>query len=232
MALLNRRVHVGPHDWDNGGATDYWLQPLISGQVAVASATNPFGLSGWGWVTTALTVVAGTAGDLNSSGDYTPTAINFNSAADLLQSARIFGGYDQFQRVSDILLYTPTLLVCDFYAAFSTITANETTTFVGMSGNITDAAAAASAGCITASGAAPPTNFFLTSDTGSDQGAAIDAAWHRFRIEYGTTNTEWFIDGVSQGTIVTEIDIWPVNFVGFAGATNRMSLGWTHIYYR
>ena len=130
-------------------------------------------------------------------------------------------------------MYAPTILVCDFFAAFSTITANETATGIGMTGaNAVDAAAAGSAGCITASGAAPPTTFFLTSDLSSDAGSAINTSWHKFRIEYGSSTTEWFIDAVSQGTITTETDIWPVSFTMFSTTTNRIDLAWAHIWYR
>jgi hypothetical protein len=175
---------------------------------------------------------AGAAGDFNSSGDFTPTFIAFDAGADQLRSARLFGGYDQFQRVAEILLYVPTLFVCEFYMAWPTHTNNDTTTYIGLHSNGSDAAGAGSVACITASGAAPPTNFFLTSDNGSDSGIAVDTAWHRYKIEVGSATTEWFVDGASQGTITTEADIWPTSFTGYVGGSNRMSLGWVHLFYR
>ena len=228
MAYSPPRVHVGPRDWDNAAATDYWLNAnSLSGQTSAASATNPYGLSGWGWTTTSLTVVAGGTGDLNSSGDVDPTAIGTDAANDTLVSPKIFGGYDQFQRVSEILGYTPTILRLKAYARFSTASANETTSGIGfMTG--TDFAAAGSVGGWTSNG----TNFFLTSDNGSDSGAAIDTSWHTFQLDVGpTTTTTWYLDGSSQGTITTETDIYPTRFKLIAGTTNRVQLSWLHILY-
>ena len=233
-----QRVHVGPRDWDNAAATDYWINfNDAANQTAAAGATNPAGLSGWLHTTTSLVPTAGTAGDLNSSTDFTPTHSLQNAAADLFRSPRIFGGYDQFQRVADVLKYVPTLLVMDAYAAFTVASANETTTGFGLVATATtDFAAAGSGGCIRSGGTA--STFFLTSDAGSDAGSNFDTAWHKWRVEWGSTNTEWFDDIdvpgtlASRGTITTEADIWPLGFLSIAGATNRVGLSWVHIYYR
>jgi len=235
MAYSPPRVHVGPHDWDNGAATDYWINfNAAANQVAAAAATNPGGLSGWFHTTTSLVATAGTAGDMNVSTDFTPSHILTDAANDAFVSPRIFGGYDQFQRVADILGYAPTKIRLDAYAAFTVNTANETTSFFGLCAPATtDTAAAGGGGGIHSDG----TNFKLTSDLGTDAGAAKDNLWRKWRIEYGPTNTEWFLDATpsgtltSQGTITTELDIWPLSFKMIVGTTNRIGLSWVHIGY-
>lgn len=238
MALLQRRVHVGPRDWDNGAATDYWLNfNGAANQVAAASATNPGGLSGWFYTTTSLVATPGTAGDLNASGDVTPSHILTNAAADAFVTPRIFGGYDQFQRVADVLGYAPTELVVDQYAAFTVASANETTSFFGLCAPATtDISAAGGGGGIHSGGTA--STFFLTSDNGSDAGASIDTSWHKWRIIFGSSTTEWFDDIAtpgtlaSRGTITTETDIWPLAYKMIVSTTNRIGLSWVHIWYR
>ena len=239
MALQQKRVHVGPRDFDNGAATDYWINfSGVAGQVAAASATNPHGLSGWGFTTTSLVATPGTAGDLNVSSDFTPTHILTDASGDAFVTPRIFGGYDQFQRAADVLGYVPTSLILDVYAAFTVSSANETTSGFGMlAPATTDFAAAGSGGGITSNG----TNFLLTSDNGSDAGSAVAATWRKWRIQYGTsaglTTTEWFNDIVapgtlaSQGTVTTELDIWPLAFKMIVATTNRIGLSWVHLWY-
>ena len=237
MSFQNRRVMVGPRDWDNVLATDYGVNFLdLSPQVAAASASSPYGLSGWGHVTTALTTTANGTGNFNSSANFDPTFLNMGAAADAFVTPSMFGGYDQFQRVGDVLLYLPTTIVVDVYAQFNTASANETTSFFGLCAPaVTDMAAAGGGGGIRSGGTA--STFFLTSDNGSDAGAAIDTSWHRWRIVYGSTNTEWFDDIAtpgtlaSRGTITTEINIWPLSFKALVGATNRIRISWFHISY-
>lgn len=231
MALQQKRVHVGPRDWIDSEATDYWIRAAgNTNQTSALSATNGIGLPGFGWTCTSLTAVSTATGDLNDSADVTPFAIGTDAASDLLSSPIVFGGYDGYQRAAAILGYTPSKLVCDMYAAFTTASTGQTTGFIGLASG-TDAAAAGSAGAITISGFGPFT-FTLTSDNGSDTGATADTAYHRFRIEYTHGgNTEWFIDDVSQGTITTETDIWPLPFKMMVGANNRIALAWAHLYY-
>lgn len=238
MALVQKRVHVGPRDFDNGAATDYWLNfNAATTQVAAASASNPYGLSGWGFTTTSLVATAGTAGDLNASGDFTPSHILTDAASDAFVTPRIFGGYDQFQRVADVLGYAPTELVVDQYAAFTVSSANETGSFFGLCAPAVTDITAAGGGCgIRSDG----TNFLLASDTGSDAGSLVAATWRKWRIVVGSTNTEWFTDIAapgtlaSHGTISTETDIWPLAYkmIVVAAGTNRIGISWIHIWYR
>lgn len=228
------RVHVGPQDLGNGAATDYWWNFTgTTGQTAAASATNNAGLSGWLHTTTSLVQTAGTAGDFNSSSDFTPSHILTDAGSDAFVTPRIFGGYDQFQRVSDVLGYAATELVVDQYAAFTVTTNDEVGSFFGLvAPAVTDSSAAGSGGAIRCNGV----NFVLTSDNGADTGLAVDTAWRKWRIVYGSTNTEWFTGAThtSQGTITTENDIWPLSYklIVVAAGTNRIGLSWLHLFYR
>ena len=236
MALQQRRVHVGPHDLDNGAATDYWWNFTgTTNQTAAAAATNPAGLSGWLHTTTSLVQTAGTAGDLDSYADHTPSHILTDAASDAFVTPRIFGGADQFDRVADVLGYRPTILRCDVYAAFTVNTANEATSFFGFCAPaVTDITAAGGAAGIHSDG----TNFKLSSDNGTDAGAAKDNLWRKWRIDLGpTTTTTWYMDATpsgtltSQGTITTETDIFPVSWKMIVSTTNRIGISWIHVSY-
>ena len=236
--IQNRRVRVGPYEFANADATDYAINfDGNANQVAAASATNPYGLSGWGFTTTSLVATPGTTGDFNSSSDFTPTHILTDASGDTFITPRIFGGYEQFQRAADVLGYLPTKLRLDAYAAFTVASAAETTSFFGfVAPAVTDASAAGGGAAIRSNGTA--STFFLTSDNGSDAGGNIDTAWHRWRIDVGSATTEWFDDIAaagtlaSRGTISTENDIWPLSFKLIVGTTNRIGLSWVRISYQ
>lgn len=222
-------IVTDPRGWASASGYEFWIVPGNADLITAMGATND-GLDGYGWTATSLIITEGTAGDFLSSADVTPTHLTANANLDALVSPRIFGSYDHGLQAARWLGYTPTKLTLEMYAAFPTNTANETTSFIGLvAPSVTDAAAAGGGGAIRSGGTA--STFFLTSDLGSDAGAAIDAAWHLFRIEYGLTTTEWFIDGVSQGTITTEADIWPLAFKLYAATTNRPALAWARIFY-
>ena len=237
--IQQRRVHVGPRDFDHGAATDYWINFLdAANQTAAASATNPAGLSGWLHTTTSLVATAGTAGDLNSSADQTPAHILTNASADLFRTPRMFGGYDQFQRVADVLGYLPTKLYVDFYAAFTVISADEPTSAIGLFTG-TDVTAAGGAGGIYIDTTPAPDCFAFASDGQADTttNPTADTAWHKFRLEFGAT-VAWYTDVATPGTlavagsgITLETDIWPQPFSMIAGTTNRPALSWVHIWY-
>lgn len=219
-----------PQFWAGSPGWEYWLGNPHADLVAVASATNPSGLDGWGWTCTTLSVVEGGTGDFMSSADNDPTYINLADAADVLSSPRIFGGYDSFLLAEHFLGAAPTKMCVEFYAAFAVNSTNQTTTFIGMTAPATvDAAAAGSGGAIVSNGA----NFVLVSDTQSDAGAVVDTLYHKFRLEYtpGAPGTlQWFIDDVSQGSVNLETDIWPLSFKAIAQA-NDIRLCWLHIWY-
>ena len=232
MALLRAIGIVNdPRLWGSAAGYEFWLSSQYGNLVASASATNPGGLDGWGWQTSGLSTSTDSTGDFLSSADQGVNGIYINAATDALVSPVIFGGYAAGVQAARFLGGQPTKLSLELHASFLDASANDTTTFFGLTGaGVVDAALAVSAGCIRSGGAA--STFFLTSDNGSDAGAAIDTSFHKWKITYGATTTEWFIDDVSQGTITTELDVWPCAFKAYrGGATNSILINWVRIFY-
>ena len=219
-----------PAQWASSAGYEFWIVFGHLDLMTVMGATN-VGLSGAGWtgaIAANASITEGSTGDFLSSADIDPTRIVIGSTNMLLSSPRIFGSYDHGLMARRFLGYLPTKLCCEFYARFSVASANEATSYIGFgSPSLANVSSAGGAGGVTSNG----TNFLLISDLGSDPGAAIDTAWHLWRIEVGPTNTEWFIDDVSQGTITTETDIWPTCFNIVSGVTNRPQLAWARVYY-
>ena len=214
--LVNRRVHITDTNWSNNFGTDYWFF-VNSG----SSVTAPSG-----WTMTALSLTAsGLVGDFHSSADIDPYFISFGASGDLMQSPIIFGGYDWQQAQKSILGYAPTKLCVEVHAQYTVHTANEPTSCFGFVKGAASTAANAVATIYTNG-----TNFFLTDGTTSDQGTIDDGLWHIFKIVVDGTNTEWFIDGVSQGTITTETDEWPVAFGAHSFTTNRLGISYIHVW--
>lgn len=221
-----RRHVASPQMWAVEVGTDFWLDPAVNGMI---TAGNAHELSDYGWTTTALGLTAGSGADFLSSADVgTVNVITFDAANDLLLSPRRFGDYQHGLVAKGLLGYYPTRLCAEVYAAFSTHSANETTTGFGLvtATPLTDTNHVA---FIRTDGS----NFAMRSSGAADAGAADDAAFHLFRIEltFGTGLAEWFIDGTSQGTIAILGDSFPVAFGASAGTTNRLSLGLVHIWY-
>lgn len=231
VANVGGRVHVGPHDWARVPATDYWLVPNDANLFAALSATNGLGLPGFGWTTTSLLFTAGTAGDFLTSGDDDFPRIGTDASADELISPRIFGGYQAGRIYQEIMGALPTKLIAEFYAQFSVVTGIETTTYIGFATAANVDAAAAGCGGAIASALGAGAAVRLVSDNDIDNSINnTDTSWHLWRIEVSSATTEWFIDDVSQGTITTEADIWPLSFKMRSGTTNRIHLAWLHIW--
>ncbi|MEX0781258.1 MAG: hypothetical protein WD557_01315 [Dehalococcoidia bacterium] len=217
-------IITDPSKWLMSPGYEYWAGPF--GDADAIGVAN-MGAS-QGWTAASLITAPGGTGDLNASGDDVPFMIGGNVAGSLLTSPIIFGGYSAFQVAEKFLGSAPTKLCCEFRAQWTVASANETDTYIGfIAPATTDAASAGSVAAIVSDG----TNFRLRSDNGDDAGAAIDTAIHTWRIEVGPTTTEWFIDGVSQGTITTEADIYPTSFKFDTGTTNRVFLAWARVYY-
>lgn len=221
-----------PRYWQSNSGYEFWINFGHLDLMTVMSATND-GLSGYGWtgaIAANAAITEGSTGDFLSSADIDPTRLVVGSTNTQLASPRIFGSYDHGQQAARWLGGTPTKLCTEFYARMSVASANETTSFIGFHTPAgTDVAAAGGGGGVRSGGTA--STFFLTSDLGSDVGAAIDTNWHLWRIEVGLTNTEWFQDDVSQGTITTETDIWPQSWRVASGTTNRPQVAWARVYY-
>jgi hypothetical protein len=212
----------------------FWYNPGSADSVTASGATNLSGLDSYGWTTTALDAfVSGSGADFLSSADLDPTSILSNAAADLLASPRIFGSYDHGLQAAQFLGQLPTKLVVDLYGRFSTASAAESTTFMGLTGPaVVDAAAAGSGGAFRSNGTA--STFRFTSDAAELVGANIDTNWHRWKAtwDFSTQLVSASMDAAAMGTtIALEADIWPQSFVCFTGITNRWNLAWVNIRY-
>jgi len=228
----NLRHHVPASRWQSEPGTDFWLFAGNADPLTASGATNLSGLDSFGWTTTTLSLTAATGGDFLSSATVgTPASISLGADTDLLQSPLIFGDYSHGLLAGQILGHYPTRLIIEVYAAFLTHSANETRSGFGLteaggtSGTANDAMA-----WIHTDG----TNFTIRSGADSDVGALDDALYHLFRIvvKPGTTDAiEWFIDGVSQGTMDNQAALWPCSFGAYTSTTNRLALCWAHLWY-
>lgn len=228
-SLPSQGIVTDPRYWHTNAGYEFQADFGNVDLITVLSATND-GLSGYGWATTSLVAVDGTAGDLLDAADVTPTHILTDATGDTLASPRIFGSYSHALQASRFLGYMPTRLVMECYAAFTVNSAFENATFFGLAGPGTTAANG-SGSCASVYANNGGGNFRLDSQSGGDNGATSDTAWHKWKIVVDATNTEWFIDDVSQGTITTEADDWPCSFKLIASTTNRIALSWVRIYY-
>lgn len=217
-----------PRQWLGSAGHEFWIIPGNADLFNPSSATNLAGLDSYGWTTTSLVFAGSGTGDFMSSSDEDAQRVGGDAAGDTLASPQIFGSYSHMEQASKLLGYTPTKLVAEFRAQMFVSSANETGTFIGFAvAGVTDITAAGGVAAIVSDG----TNYRLRSDNGNDAGAAIDTSIHTFKIEVTAATTEWFIDGVSQGTITTEADVWPCTFIVRSGTTNRLVLMWARVYY-
>lgn len=223
-------IITDPRFWESGSGYEFWIVFGNVDAVTVMGSAND-GLSGYGWtnaIAANASVTEGSTGDFLSSSDVDPTRLVIGSTNTSIRSPRVFGSYDHGLQASKFLGGMPTKLFMECYGRMSVASANETTSFIGLHTPAgTDVAAAGGGGGIVSDGA----NFRLVSDNGSDAGAAVDTNWHVFRIEWGASTTEWFIDGTSQGTITTEADIWPLSWAVLSGTTNRPQVAWCRMGY-
>lgn len=216
---IANRLHVGGLEWNFMVATDYWFH--AANTVALQSAATAVGaLSSSGWVTTSVAFTNTATADFLSAADDTPTIASGDADLDILRSPIIFGNYAHGLAVSKILGYMPTKLCAEWYGAFATASANEAGTWMGFWAG-TKSAAVYSDG----------TNFQMTTTTATDAGALISTTYHLWKIVVGPSTTEWFIDGVSQGTATTAADLWPASFGFVTSTTNRPAISWAHVWY-
>lgn len=224
-----RRVHVtDPRAWAFAAGTDYWFMPSPN-TALITGGTAGQVLSEYGWTTTALSFQGGDNADFLSAADYgSPNAVLLDASGDILLSPFIFGNYDHALMASQILGYMPTRLTLECRAAFTTVSANENQTAFGfLEGQGTASVQTNHLAAIYASAA----TFSIDSDSAVDNGAAKDQAAHLWKIVLSGSTTEWFMDGVSQGSIPLKNDEFPVAFFAHTLTTNRIELGWVHIYY-
>lgn len=219
------RVDVPAFGWGYAPGSDFWMIP--GGEILTAAGVL---LSENGWTTTALDLVEGAGADFLSSADIgVPAHILTNATGDLLQSPPVFGSFRHGEVAGEILGHRPSILTLEQDAAFSVASATETTSGFGwVEAGGTPATADDAMAMIISDG----TNFVLRSGAASDAGALVDNLWHVWKIviTFGGS-IEWFIDGVSQGTLALQTDLFPVSFGLHTLTTNRVLLGISHISY-
>lgn len=207
-------------------ATDFWYVDHAAGVAADELITD------YGWTTTALSYTTTGGGDLLASADTgSPNITILETANDLLLGPVLFGDYAHGLQAASILGYTPTTLNLEVYAAFTTNTGAET---IGGFGFSTGSSLTATnhVAFIYSDG----TNFAMrgTDGTGAltDVGAAKDVAYHLWKIVLTAGGSaEWFIDGVSQGTITLKTDMFPTAFSASVTTTNELGLAFAHAWY-
>lgn len=216
-----------PGDWAHAAGCDYWA---VFGPSGALTAGNAHEIIDYGWTATSLSFGGGVTGDFLSSADDDPPYLDFGASGDLLQSPILFGSYAHGQQAEGFLGATPTVLGFECYAAFPTITANETTSGFGFV-----RAAASTAGDQIAFIHRNNDLFRIRSGPvgAADDGPATDNNWHLWKVEatFGSTFT-WYQDGVSLGTLGIANDSWPVAFGAHSFTTNRLRIAWIHCYYR
>ena len=218
--------------WDDSSGSDFFFEPDAAGIAGTGQAED---LSDVGWTVTGLSgqFVEGSGSDF-LSGLSIPNHYATTAALDLLQSPRIFADPVHAWQASHHLGQDPATLTMEAWNAFSVNGADETATGVGLAqaGGAVNVAANALA-VIYSNGS----NFVCRSSSDSDVGAAVDTAWHKWTIglKVGTTDAiEWFIDGVSQGTLDLLENVLPMSWGAgvVTGGTNRVLIGPCRVFYR
>lgn len=219
---IGNRWHVGALQGYDVPATDYW--GYAANTIKLNASTAVGADAAMGFVATSVVFTNTATGDFLSAADETPANFSANATADKYYTPIIFGDGPHARYVQQTLGYLPTKLCAEFYAQFATASANEAATLIGFHDGTAAVASIYSGG--TAS------TFFLSNSVpATDAGAAIDTSWHLWKIAVVAATTEWFIDGVSQGTVATSADKWPAAFGWVASTTNRPALAWYHIWY-
>lgn len=227
------RKHVpAAHLWPVSAGSDFWMVPCANGQDGSGNAHE---LADYGWITTSLVPTDGSAADLLTSADVgAPGHTLTNASGDLLGSPALFGDYYHALQAARIcgMKTLPRLLVVEFVAAFSVASAAENQSAVGFfEDGATLSTQADQLAVIVSDGA----NFRLIdgADATGSAGAAIDTNFHLWRIELNVAEqvARWYIDDVVQGTLAIETDEFPCKFGMHTLTTNRIKLGWVHVFY-
>lgn len=202
---------IAPDFWGSVAGQHYWWGLTLT--------TAPSG-----WTYTGIVASGTPAGDFNSSADHTPRHARMADASDAIASPAVFGSYAHMQAVEDAIGSAVTTLCLEVYGRFATASNNENSTGFGFAIGTADTDHAAFI-------ASDGTNFIFRSAGASDTGAVVDTSFHLWKITVNSTTSEWFIDGVSQGTIATVGDLWPCSFRAFITTNNDLEIAWAHVWY-
>lgn len=214
------RVDVPEHQWHLSGGTHYSSRLPSTAPAGWATTGSPTGLS------------SGSA-DFNSSSDNAPMGVGLNTVASAQSyrfSTLLFGSYAHRMIAEKILGYRPTKLCFRVWADFSTNSANESNTGFGfVTTTVATTTDAQKVAWIHTDGA----NILLRSNTTTDAGPVDTGGYKEIVVKVDETNIEWFADGVSQGTISTPGDVFPVAWQvnGAAARTNTVQVSNLLVWY-
>ncbi len=208
-----RSFITDPQKWGQSPGTDFCI--LMHEEDMVAAGGRD--LANHGWEANGFSFLAPSGADFLSG---TPIAdrgtsggFNFDTAGDYLISPFMFGDYAAATMFRHFMGYLPTTLVLEVYARFGA-NADENATGFGWleAGGGGGVAADADMMAFIGMGA---TNFELIRGDGTvDASAAVfDTDPHIFKISITGAVVTWYIDDVSQGTLVVQDDLWPCAFI-------------------
>lgn len=245
LPLARQHVRAASR-WAHEVGTDYWYHPAggaVFDPLGAASTATGDELAENGWTVTSLVNTNGSGADLLGGiaaadvgvGNHALT----NASGDLMVSPVMFGSYDHALMAARLVgkKRLPSKLILECRAAFTITAADEPTSGFGFFEDATTTTAATEALQLAfiSTGA---TTFELNSNAGAataDAGAALDSAWHTWRIElrYDTSavaQAYWYMDDALQGNVAITQDEAPYAF-GMHVLTNDLGLGWVHIFY-
>ena len=228
------RIHVyGPENWGNQLGTDYWANFHNADQIAGGGDD----LVAHGWEASGFSFLAPSGADFLSGDPIadagTTGGFNFDAANDFLISPFVFGAFAHAKAFEAIMGYLPTALHLEVFARFAANPDENASGFGwleagGGGGSPADADMMAFIG----PGA---TQFELIRGDGTiDAGLEVkDTDPHLWKILCAGTTAEWFIDGVRQGSISLQTNLWPVAFVINTESTGTADpvASWAHIWY-
>lgn len=212
-------VSPGMHYWAHFGDGELWDS---------ASAYSIGTVAGWGFSGADIGTSPTSSGDFISAADDAGPYLRLTASGQYMYSPSVFGSYRHALNASrfngDVM---PTKLSFECYARFATASANESTSGFGFSiGQGTPDTLHVA--YIRSNGS----NFQIRGSHDSDAGPAIDTNYHLWKAEAQSTGIEWWVDGVSQGTMTVDpTDMWPVAFSTYVSTTNRVEIAWAHVWY-
>lgn len=224
-----RQIVTNPENWGHDVGTDYHA---FFGEADEAAGGGK-DLAEHGWESSGFGYLAGSgAGFLDVDDQGTLGGFNFDTASDYLISPFIFGSYTHGRFVQNVLGYFPSRLNMEVMARFASSAADEQATGFGfIEAGATGALAKADLMAFISIGA---TNFELHSGAVADEGSAKDTDPHLFKITIERDDAaEWFIDGVSQGSIAIQANLWPGAWAANTqvGGNNDPVVSWVDLWY-
>ena len=229
--IISNRVHIfDPHEWGNSPATDYWAD-FGKDDLAAGGGRD---LAASGWEASGFSILDGSGAEiLDAANKGTTGGINFDAVGDYIISPTMFGDWEHGVIAQQFLGYFPTKISFECGARF-VAGAGENDTGFGFLQDGTDDNALVKADLM-AYITIDATNFSLESSATADACLTKTTTPHLFKVTATTGSTfEWFVDGVSQGTLATVAAQAPMAWgagTRAATGTNKPIISWLHIWY-